>query len=69
MGWLVPAHHPGDAGAGVSGGDPASGDGTGRKGGHYGPDEQLILLTVPEVHRLLTRLVWTENQPPEFILN
>ena len=57
---LVPAHHVGDAGADVSGGDPASGDGTGRKGGHYGPDEELIPLTVPEVRRLLTRLVWTE---------
>ena len=25
-------------------------------------------MTVPEVRRLLTRLVWTENQPPDFIL-
>ena len=25
-------------------------------------------LTVPEVRRLLTRLVWTESQPPDFIL-
>ena len=38
------------------------------QGGHYGPDEELIPLTVPEVRRLLTRLVWTENQPPDFIL-
>ena len=68
MGWLVPAHHLGDAGSGVSGGDQASGDGTGRKGGYFGLDEELIPLTVPEVRRLLTRLVWTENQPPDFIL-
>ena len=47
---------------------PASGDGAGRKGGYYGPDEELIPLTVPEVRRLPTRLVWTENQPPDFIL-
>ena len=60
---------PGDAGAGVSGGDPASGDGTRRKGGCYGPDEALIPLTVPEVRRLLTRLVWTEKQVPDFILS
>ena len=25
-------------------------------------------MTVPEVRRLLTRLVWTESQPPDFIL-
>ncbi len=25
-------------------------------------------MTVPEVRRLLTRLVWTENQLPDFIL-
>ena len=41
----------------------------GEKKGHYGPDEELIPLTVPEVRRLLTRLVWTENPPPEFILS
>ena len=46
----------------------ASGNGTGRKGGCYGPDEQLIPMTVPEVRRLLTRLVWTENQLPDFVL-
>ena len=39
-----------------------------RKGGHYGPDEELIPVTVPEVRRLLTGLVWTEKQPPDFIL-
>ena len=25
-------------------------------------------MTVPEVRRLLTRLIWTESQPPDFIL-
>ena len=59
---------PGDAGAGVFDRDQATSAGTGRKGGHYGPDEELIPLTVPEVRRLLTRLVWTETQPPDFIL-
>ena len=57
-----------DAGAGVSGGDPASGDGTWRKGGCYGAAEELIPITVPEVRWLLTRLVWTGSQVPEFIL-
>ena len=28
----------------------------------------MIPMTVPEVRRLLTRLVWTENQPPDFVL-
>ena len=68
VGRLVPAHHPGNAGSRLSGGDQTSGDGTGRKGGHYGPDEELIPITVPEVRRLLTRLVWTESQPADFIL-
>ena len=40
-----------------------------RKGGCYGPDEELIPITAPEVRRLLTRLVWTENQLPDFILS
>ena len=26
-------------------------------------------MTVPEVRRLLTRLVWTENKLPDFILS
>ena len=30
--------------------------------------EELIPITVPEVRRLLTRLVWTECQPPNFVL-
>ena len=40
----------------------------GRKGGRYGPDEELIPVAVPEVRRLLTRLVWMESQPPDFVL-
>ena len=54
MGRLVPAHHAGDAGSRLSDGDQATGSGTGRKGGRYGPDEELIPVTVPEVRRLLT---------------
>ena len=69
MGRLVPAHHLGNAGAGVSVSNQASSDGTRRKGGCYGPDEELIPITAPEVRRLLTRLVWTENQLPDFILS
>ena len=47
VGWLVPSHHLGEAGAGVPGGDQASGDGTRRKGGCYGPNKELIPLTAP----------------------
>ena len=32
-------------------------------------DEKLIPLTVPEVRRLLTRLVWTANHPAELVLS
>ena len=42
--------------------------GTGRKGGNYSPDEELIPMTVPEVRRLFTRFVWTETSPPDFVL-
>ena len=66
---MVPAPHLGDAGPGVSVSNQASSDGTRRKGGCYGPDEELIPITAPEVRRLLTRLVWTENQLPDFILS
>ena len=66
-GWQL-AEQAGDAGSRLSGGDQTSGDGTGRKGGHYGPDKDLIPMTVPEVRRLLTLLVWTESQPADFIL-
>ena len=69
MGRLVPAHHLGDAGAGVAVRNQASSDGTRKKGGCYGPDAALIPITAPEVRRLLTRLVWTENQLPDFILS
>ena len=31
-------------------------------------DQELIPLTVPEVRRLLTRLIWAESQPPNFVL-
>lgn len=34
----------------------------------YRSDERLIPITVPEVRRLLTRLVRTENKSPDFIL-
>ena len=33
------------------------------------PMQELIPITAPEVRRLLTRLVWTENQLPDFILS
>ena len=68
LGRLVPAHHLGDAGSRLSDGDQISLDGTERKRGHYGPDEELIPITAPEVRRLLTRPVWTESQPADFIL-
>ena len=64
----VPAHHPSHAGPCLSDGNQATCSGTGRKGDHYDAGEELIPLTVLEVRRLLTRLVWTENQPPDFIL-
>ncbi len=59
----------GDAGAGVAASNQASSDGTRSKGGCYGPDAALIPITAPEVRRLLTRLVGTENQLPDFILS
>ena len=39
------------------------------KGGYPGLDERLIPITVPEVRRLLTRLVWTVNHPVELVLS
>ena len=39
------------------------------KGGCPGLAERLIPLTVPEVRRLLTRLVWRADQPANFILS
>ena len=68
VGRLVPAHHLGDAGSRLSDGDQISLAGTERKRGHYGPDEELIPITAPEVRRLLTPPVWTESQPADFIL-
>ena len=41
----------------------------GEKGATTAPDEELIPVTVPEVRRLLTRLVWTENKLPDLILS
>ena len=37
--------------------------------GFPGLDERLIPMTVPEVRRLLTRLVWTANHPAELVLS
>ena len=39
------------------------------KGGCPGLDERLIPLTVAEVRRLLTRLVWKVNYSPDFVLS
>ena len=39
------------------------------KGGVADLYERLIPITVPEVRRLLTRLVWTVNQPAELVLS
>ena len=39
------------------------------KGGHADLAERLIPITVPEVRRLLTRLVWTVNHPAELVLS
>ena len=69
-GWYR-AHHAVDAGPRLSGGDPESGDGggtTGGKGGYSCRDKGLIPLTVPEVRRLLTRLVWTPKNSADFVL-
>ena len=40
----------------------------GEKGATTALMKELIPITVPEVRRLLTRLVWTESQPADFIL-
>ena len=59
MGWLVPANLAMLAQAYLAVIRHQATDMTGRKGGYFGLDEELIPLTVPEVRRLLTRLVWT----------
>ena len=72
MGGLVPAYHLGDAGPRLPGGDQTSGVGARMlqgKGGFPALDEKLIPLTVPEVRRLLTRLVGTANHPAELVLD
>ena len=71
VGRVVPAHHAGDVGSRLLGSDQASRNGTRLprgKGGCPSRDRSLIPLTVPEVRRLITRLIWTENQMPYFIL-
>ena len=40
----------------------------GGKGGGPSRDRSLIPLKVPEVRRLLTRLIWTPNRPADFVL-
>ncbi len=44
-------------------------DGSEEKGDCPGLDERLIPMTVPEVRRLLTRLVGTANHPAELVLS
>ena len=39
------------------------------KGGYPGLDESLIPITVPELRRLLTRLVWTMSYPAKLGLS
>ena len=72
MGWLVSPHHPGDAGSRLPGGDQVLCEDTGMPGGKGGGpsrDRSLIPLTVPEVRRLLTRLIWTPNRSADFVLS
>ena len=64
-------HHPGPAGPRLPGGGQAPGVGTrrsGRKGGCPSLDEKLIPLTVPEVRRLLCRLIWRHQPTDESVL-
>ena len=62
----------GDAGPRLPDGNQTSGVGARmfqEKGGCPGLDESLIPMTVPEVRRLLTRLVWRADQPADCILS
>ena len=71
MGRLVPAHHPGHAGPRllkVVRHQASSQGGLGEKGGCPGLDERLILLTVPEVRRLLYWLIWRHHPANESVL-
>ena len=70
MGRLVPAHHPGDAGPCLSGGGPATSQHLlqRQKGGESEWDEALIPLTVPEVRRLLYRLIWQPRSTAKSVL-
>ena len=61
----------GDAGPRLPGGGQAPGVGTrrsGRKGGCPSLDEKLIPLTVPEVRRLVYRLIWRHQPTDESVL-
>ena len=70
MGWLVPPHHPGDAGPRLSGGSPEPGERASQwqKGGEPEWDEALIPLTVPEVRRLLCHLIWQSKPTAKSVL-
>ena len=71
VGRLVPAHHPGDAGPRLPCGGTAPSivaGPFGRKGGCPSLDEMLIPLTVPEVRRLLYRLIWRHHPTNESVL-
>ena len=69
---MLSPHHLGDACLRLSGGNQASRVGTGmlrRKGARPGNDGRLIPLTVPEVRRLLTRLILRAIHPADFELS
>ena len=71
MGWLASSHHSGDADLrylAVIGIMRRHKDAT-EKGGLPGCEARLIPRTVPEVRRLLTRLIWTANHPADFVLS
>ena len=59
--WVVPAYHFGPAGPRLSGGDPLLRRRCRRKRGAVNVAE-LIPMTVPEVRRLLCRLLWQRPQ-------
>ena len=68
---LAPAHHAFELAHAYLAVIWHQGDGgrtTRAKGGYSCRDEGLIPLTVPEVRRLLTRLVWTPEHSSDFVL-
>ena len=69
IGWVVLLYHLGDAGRRLPGGDQASGQVCSGEKGRPGNDARLIPLTVPQVRRLLTRLIWTVRHPADFALS